>query len=75
MTVLHSVRSSTSAAWSTPVALFEPADLGYPLPQEIEAPVVTWDGATLFVGVYRGSHTAHDIYVAQRKKMQLIHNH
>jgi hypothetical protein len=68
-TIYRSVRSSTTEPWLPPVAVFDPADLGHPRPVEIESPVLSWDGTTLFLGVYRDYRTNHDIYVAHRRKV------
>jgi hypothetical protein len=68
-TVYRSRRSSTADRWTPPVAVVDPADLGTPTTIEVEAPVLSWDGTTLYVGVYRLGNSVHDIYVSQRTKM------
>jgi hypothetical protein len=67
--IYRSRRDSMSQPWSEPVAIIGPADLGDPHVLGVSAPVLSWDGTTLYVTVWDELTLNDDIFVSHRKKM------
>jgi hypothetical protein len=55
--------------WSAPAVAISVADLNDPTVSAITTPVVSWDRATLFLGVVRPGIDAGNVFVATREKV------
>jgi hypothetical protein len=67
-----STRTSTDALWAPPQYVFDRSLIGDPAITFITNPVLSWDGMTLYVGVYQtGVNNGNaDIYVSYRQKVR-----
>lgn len=70
--VMVSTRVSTDALWAAPEYVFDRSLIGDPAITFITNPVLSWDGLTLYIGVYQtGVNNGYaDIYVAYREKIK-----
>jgi hypothetical protein len=67
--IYQSWRHSMTGPWSVPVAVIDRADLSDPHVLGVSAPVLSWDGTTLYICVWDDLTMQDDIYVLHRKKM------
>lgn len=67
--IWSSTRSSTAGLWSVPTVAISAADVNDPTVAAVTTPVVSWDRATLFIGVVRPGIDTGDIFVATREKV------
>lgn len=70
--VMYSTRETTDTVWAAPEYVFDRSLIGDPSVTFITNPVLSWDGLTLYVGVYQtGVNNGNaDIYVSHRKKLR-----
>ena len=68
--VMVSTRMSTDALWAPPQYVFDRSTIGDPAITFVTNPVLSWDGLTLYIGVYQtGVNNGNaDIYVSYREK-------
>jgi hypothetical protein len=67
--IWSSTRSSTAGLWSEPTVAIGVAELNDPTVSGVTTPVLSWDRATLFLGVVRPGIDSGNILVATRDKM------
>ena len=67
--IYRSRRNSMTEPWSVPVVAIDRTDLGDPHVLGVSAPVLSWDGTTLYVTVWDDIGLNDDIFVAHRRKM------
>lgn len=69
--VMYSTRESTDAVWDAPEYVFDRSLIGDPAITFITNPVLSWDGLTIYIGVYQtGVNNGNaDIYVSHREKI------
>ena len=67
--IYRSWRHSMTEPWSVPVVAIDRWDLGDPHVLGVSAPVLSWDGTTLYIGVWDDVTFQDDIFVLHRTKM------
>jgi hypothetical protein len=67
--IWSSTRSSTAGLWTEPTVAIGIAELNDPTVAAVTTPVVSWDRATLFLGVVRPGIDMGNIFVATREKV------
>jgi hypothetical protein len=67
--IYRSRRNSTTEPWSVPMVVVDRADLGDPHVLGVSAPVISWDGTTLYVTVWDDIGWNDNIFVAHRTKV------
>lgn len=68
-TIFRSRRNSMTEPWSVPVAVIDRTDLGDPHVLGVSAPVLSWDGTTLYMTVWDDLTTQDNIFVSHRTKI------
>jgi hypothetical protein len=68
--IWSSTRSSTAAFWSEPTLAVGVTELNDPTVTAVTTPVVSWDRATLFLGVVRPGIDTGNIFVATRERVR-----
>lgn len=67
--IWSSTRSSTAELWSEPTVAISVADLNDPTVSAVTTPVLSWDRATLFLGLVRPGIDNGNVFVATRERV------